>query len=123
MSKTTEKTIKSYSFYSKDLNKGKFNLFVKKAKAIRDYKNAVSLELSSNLLYYMDMSCFDFQKIFGNQKSPLKSSPLLRGNEMQKVSTKVFLSYENMMRRIEQKINFFVQKNIEVEYYKKDTNE
>ncbi len=69
----------------------------------------------------MDMSCFDFQKIFGNQKSPLKSSPLLRGNEMQKVSTKVFLSYENMMRRIEQKINFFVQKNIEVEYYKKDT--
>ena len=64
MSKTTEKTIKSYSFYSKDLNKGKFNLFVKKAKAIRDYKNAVSLELSSNLLYYMDMSCFDFQKIF-----------------------------------------------------------
>lgn len=112
---------KSYSFYSKDLNEKKFNLFLDKAKAIRDYKNLVSKELSSNLYKYLYNSNFDFVKQFGVQTNFLKPSKLIRSNELQKSVTDVFLCYQNKIAQIKQKISFVIQKDIEVEYYKRNT--
>jgi hypothetical protein len=125
MTKATKKldqtTIGGYSFYSKDLNTKKFDLFVKKAEAIRDYKNALSLKVSSKLLHYAEMSKFDFIKLFGTQTNFLKPSSLLRGNEVQKVAIDVFDAYQNKMTQVKQKMIFVIQKSIEVEYYKRNT--
>jgi IS605 OrfB family transposase len=129
MTQTTKKTkekeenkdVASYSFYSKDLNKGKYNLFVEKAKAIRTYKNALSLEISSNLLHYLELSKIDFIKLFGTQQNKLNPSSLMRGNEVQKAAIDVFDCYQNKNTCIKQKIKFFIQNGIEVEYYKKNT--
>ena len=114
-------TIGSYSFYSKDLNAKKFDLFVKKAEAIRDYKNALSLEMSSKLLHYAEMSKFDFIKLFGIQTNFLNPSSLIRGNEVQKVAIDVFDAYQNKITQVKQKMIFVIQKSIEVEYYKRNT--
>ena len=114
-------TIGSYSFYSKDLNAKKFNLFVKKAEAIRDYKNALSLEMSSKLLHYAENSKFDFIKLFGTQTNFLNPSSLMRGNEIQKAVTDVFDAYQNKIAQVKQKMIFVIQKSIEVEYYKRNT--
>ena len=126
MTKATKKlkqttTIGSYSFYSKDLNTKKFDLFVKKAEAIRDYKNALSKEFSSKLLHYAEMSKFDFIKLFGTQTNFLNPSSLIRGNEIQKAVTDVFDAHQNKITQVKQKMIFVIQKSIEVEYYKKNT--
>jgi transposase len=118
---STQTTVGSYSFYSKDLNTKKFDLFVKKAEAIRDYKNALSLEVSSKLLYYAEMSKFDFIKLFGTQTNFLKPSSLIRGNEIQKTAADIFDAYQNKITQVKQKMIFVVQQSIEVEYYKKNT--
>ena len=114
-------TIGSYSFYSKDLNTKKFNLFVKKAEAIRDYKNALSSEVCSKLLYYAEMSKFDLINLFGNKQSPLKLSSVMRTNETQRAVSDVFDAYENKITQVKQKMIFVIQKSIEVEYYKRNT--
>lgn len=115
------KSIGSYSFYSKDINTKKFNLFVEKAEAIRDYKNALSLEFSSKLLHYCEMSKFDLIKLFGNKQSILKPNSLLRSNETQKVAIEIFDAYQKKIIQIKQKMIFSVQKNIEVQFYKINT--
>ena len=114
-------TIGSYSFYSKDLNAKKFDLFVKKAEAIRDYKNALSKEFSSKLLHYAEMSKFDWQNLFGTQRSALNPSTFIRGNELQRITHEVFDAYQNKITRVKQKMIFVIQKSIEVEYYKRNT--
>ena len=126
MMKATKKleqttTIGSYSFYSKDLNAKKFDLFVKKAEAIRDYKNALSLEISSKILHYAEMSKFDWQNLFGTRQSALNPSTFMRGNELQRITHDVFDAYQNKITCVKQKMIFVVQKSIEVEYYKKNT--
>ena len=114
-------TIGSYSFYSKNLNTKKFDLFVKKAEAIRDYKNALSLEMSSNLLFYSEKAKFDLINLFGNKQSSLKPSSAMRTNETQKAVSDVFDAYQSKVAQIKQKMIFVIQKSIEVEYYKKNT--
>lgn len=118
---STISVTKSYSFYSKNLNVGKFNSFLKKAEAIRDYKNALSREISFCLLKYTEVSKFEFIKMFGTQTNHLKPSPLLRGNEIQKAAVDVFDAYQNKIMQIKQKMSFALQKGVEVEYYKRNT--
>jgi len=118
---STISVTKSYSFYSKNLNTGKFNAFVRKAEAIRDYKNLLSTKVSLNLLEYTEISKFDFVKIFGTQTNSLNPSSLIRGNEIQKSAVDVFEAYQNKITQIKQKMFFVVQKGIEVEYYKRNT--
>ena len=118
---STQTTIGSYSFYSKDLNTKKFDLFVKKAEAIRDYKNTLSLEVCSKLLHYAEMSKFDLQIMFGTRQSALNPSLFMRGNELQRITHEVFDAYQNKITQVKQKMVFVIQKSIEVEYYKKNT--
>jgi hypothetical protein len=129
MTKATKKILKTtqttnfsgYSFYSKNLNIKKFDSFIKKAEAIRDYKNRLSLEICSELFRYIEMSKFDLQKIFGIQQSVLKPSSLIRGNELQRIVADVFDAYQNKIVCVKRKTMFVIQEGIEVEYYKKNT--
>ena len=63
-----------------------------------DYKNVLSLEISSKLLYYAEMSKFDFIKLFGTQTNFLKPSSFMRGNEIQKTAADIFDAYQNKIK-------------------------
>jgi len=63
MKNTIESTY-SYSFYSKNLNKEKYDLFVSKAIAIKKFKNKISNYISKNLLIYLDKTSFDVVEEF-----------------------------------------------------------
>lgn len=110
----------SYSFYSSDLNKNKYEEFLRKALAIREFKNALSLEICQHLEDYLDCSKFDFVKKFGKTKdNPLNPSSLIRGNELQKACADVFDSYQNKFEAIVRSIRFSVQTEIRISRYKR----
>jgi transposase len=119
--RSATKTVASYSFYSKDLNSGKFESFLQKAISIRDFKNALSAEISSNLLKYADLNKFDLMKMFAVENGPISSDPRLRGNERQKAVEDVCDAYENKIKQVKQKMTFGVQKEIVVTKYKRNT--
>ena len=114
------KSVGSYSFYSKELNKNKYNEFLKKAIAIRDFKNRLSELISSDLVNFLDLSKFDIIKRFGTQKdNPLNPDSCLRGNEIQKAVVDVMTAYENRFDQVRSKISFSIQKTLKVTYYKR----
>ena len=114
------KSVGSYSFYSKELNKNKYNEFLKKAIAIREFKNRLSELVSSDLINFLDLSKFDIIKRFGTQKdNPLNPDSCLRGNEIQKAVVDVMTAYENRFDQVRSKISFSVQKTLKVTYYKR----
>ena len=101
------KSVGSYSFYSKELNKNKYDEFLKKAIAIREFKNRLSELISSDLINFLDLSKFDIIKRFGTQKdNPLNPDSCLRGNEIQKAVVDVITAYENKFDQIKLKITF-----------------
>ncbi len=119
--KTIEST-GSYSFYSVDINKTKYDAFYQKALQIRDYKNCLSKEISNNLFHYLDMSKFDIIKKFGNSSTPLSSSiNLMSGRELQRAVIDVLTCYSNRFVVLQQKIKFELQKKLEVFYYKRNS--
>lgn len=114
----------SYSFYSSDLNENKYLEFLNKANAIKEFKNALSLEISNNLEKYLDYNKFSFVKEYGKTKNnPFTSSNLIRGNELQKAAADVFDSYQNKFDAIIRKIRFFIQKEMKISYYKRKTKD
>ena len=114
------KSVGSYSFYSKELNKNKYDVFLKKAIAIREFKNRLSELISSELVNFLDLSKFDIVKRFGTQKdNPLTLDSCLRGNEIQKAVVDVMTAYENRFNQVRSKIFFSVQKTLKVTYYKR----
>lgn len=115
-------SIGSYSFYSIGINTNKYNSFYQKALQIRDYKNCLSQHIISNLLEYLEKSKFTLLKEFGNTSTKL-SSPinLMTGQEMQKAVEDVYDCYQNKFAAIQSKLQFKVQKSLDVTYYKKNT--
>ena len=110
----------SYSFYSSKLNKNKYEEFLNKALAIREFKNLLSQEISNHLDKYLNYSKFDFIKYFGKLKNnPFTFSSLIRGNELQKAVIDVFTSYKNKFDAIVRKITFSIQKDVKISYYKR----
>ena len=116
------KSVGSYSFYSKDLNKNKYDEFLNKAIAVREFKNKLSELISSDLLNFLDLSKFDIVKKFGTQKdNPLDPDSCLRGNEIQKAVVDVITAYENRFDQLRSKISFSIQKSLKVTYYKRNS--
>ena len=115
-------SIGSYSFYSVDINTDKYNAFYQKALQIRDYKNCLSQHIISNLLEYLEKSKVDLIKEFGNTSTKL-SAPfnLMTGQEMQKAVEDVYTCYDNKFAAIRSKLQFKVQKSLDVTYYKRKT--
>lgn len=115
-------SIGSYSFYSIDINTDKYNTFYQKAIQIRDYKNCLSQYIISNLLEYLEKSKFDLVKEFGNSSTKL-SAPidLIYSTELQKAVGDVYDCYQNKFAAIQSKLQFKVQKSLDVTYYKRNT--
>ena len=115
-------SIGSYSFYSTDINTNKYEAFYQKALQIRDYKNCLSQYINSNLLEYLEKSKFTLLKEFGNTSTKLPASiNLMTGQEMQKAVEDVYTCYQNKFAAIQSKLQFKVQKSLNVTYYKRNT--
>ncbi len=115
-------SIGSYSFYSSDINTNKYDAFYQKALQIRDYKNCLSQHINSNLLEYLEKSKFDSVKEFGNTSTKLTAPfNLMTGQEMQKAVEDVYDCYQNKFATIQSKLQFKVQKSLDVTYYKRNT--
>ncbi len=115
-------SIGSYSFYSTDINTNKYEAFYQKALQIRDYKNCLSQHIISNLLEYLEKSKFDLVKEFGNSSTKL-SAPfnLIYSTELQKAVGDVYDCYDNKFVAIRSKLQFKVQKSLNVTLYKRNT--
>lgn len=115
-------SIGSYSFYSIDINTNKYNSFYQKALQIREYKNSLSQHIISNLLEYLEKSKFTLLKEFGNTSTKLPAPiNLMTGQEMQKAVEDVYTCYDNKFAAIRSKLQFKVQKSLDVTYYKRNT--
>ena len=115
-------SIGSYSFYSVDINTDKYDAFYQKALQIRDYKNCLSQHIISNLLEYLEKSKFDLVKEFGNSSTKLPAlTNLIYSTELQKAVGDVYDCYDNKFIVIRSKLQFKVQKSLDVTYYKRKT--
>ena len=107
---------KSYSFYLHDSNDGKLEKLTAKARAVRDFKNEVSLVINSDLVKFSKMSQFDCIKLF----SKGRTTPSLSGQDLQHASSEVFTAYENRLKAFEKKMSFRLQKDVKRTFYKKN---
>jgi hypothetical protein len=115
------KSTGSYSFYSQDLNKSKYNDFVRKGEAIRDFKNSLSVHVSENFISLMNQSKFQWFHQFSLIDSEFNTTSLIRGNELQKAVADVYDSYETKFGQVQSKISFQVQKSFQITKYKRNT--
>ena len=113
------KETNSFSFYSSDLNKLKFDKFVEKATHINIYKNKVSEYIHNNFSEAVNLTKFDIIKKFGNKTNTLYTSEFIRSEEYQKAVGDVLETYQNKITQVRQKITFKIQKSTKVEYYKR----
>jgi len=112
----------SKSFYSTELNQSKYDEFYEKATKIRDLKNLLSKEISSNILKYLNFSKVDSIKYFVEYLRTNHSNKLdgLSGQDIQHAIVHVYTSYENKFKAIKNKISFSIQKEIKITYYKRN---
>lgn len=106
----------SISFYSDRLSDSKLKEITDFAILYRDVKNEISVTFNSDLLKYINMSKFDFQKEFlGIVKDRISSS------FYHQLIDDVFISYSNKIDRIKKKIVFKFISDLKYELHEKDT--
>jgi len=112
----------SKSFYSYELNSGKYDILYNKALKIKDLKNLLSQVISNDILKYINFNKIDSIKYFQTYLKENESNSLsnLSGQDIQHTIADVHTSYENKFKQIRNKINFKVQKNLRSTYYKRD---
>lgn len=89
------------TFVSNSLTLLKYNELYNNAVHLRDYKNKISNEVNSNLLFFIDMNKFSFMK-FMREKYKCEAS----SNFDSQAITQVFISYENKFKAIQKKLVF-----------------
>ncbi len=105
----------SKDFYSQDLNEGKYEQLLTKAKLIRLLKNYISNIVHNNIHSMKDMSVEDMIKHF---KYSVKG---LVGQDIQHAVKQVFTCYSNKFVQIKQKMTFRIVSEIIITKYKRNT--
>ena len=103
---------KSYSFYCKDLNKGKLALVNASAVELRDFRNSISQAVCKEFPKYMEMGLFDWVNVFRTKLEHCNNQHVFKAIE------DVYVSYENKKDKFLHGIKLKIQKKIKVEYYK-----
>lgn len=106
----------SKSFISDSLSTTKLNELREFALLLQNHKNIVSLEVNSNISFYMEMSMFDFLKYMRN-----KYKNLINSNFDKQLYQDVFTSYQNKFEAIQRNITFEKITFNGFEFYKRDT--
>lgn len=108
----------SKSFYSDKLSDTKYQEIYAFAVYLNKIKNEISKEVNSNLLFYLDMSKFDFQK----HLLP-KIKDRVHSNFVKQLLDDVYTSYQNKFEGINRKIKFEQIYDFQINLYKKKTKE
>lgn len=89
------------TFVSDSLTSLKYNELYEYAVYLRDYKNKISNEVNSNLLFFLDKKSLEFVTLMrGKYKIEVSS------NFDKQLYTQVFISYENKFKSIQKKLVF-----------------
>lgn len=106
----------SKSFYSDRLSDTKYHEIYVFAVYLNKIKNEISQEVNSNLLFYLDMSKFDFQKyLLPKIKDKISS------NFVKQFSDDIYTTYQNKFEGINRRIKFEQIYDYKFTYYKKNT--
>ena len=106
----------SKSFYSDRLSDTKYHEIYDFAIYLNKIKNEISKEVNSNLLFYLDMSKFDFQKyLLPKIKDKISSNFVIQ------FSDDIYISYQNKFDGINRRIKFEQIYDYQFTYYKKNT--
>ena len=104
------------SFVSDSLTREKYNELQSFAVTLRNHKNIVSAEVTSNLMFYHEMSKFDFIKYMRN-----KYKDIIPSSFDSKLYTQVYTYYENRFEQLQRKLKFEKIEFLGFEYYKRNT--
>lgn len=102
-------------FNSNNLTESKYSELYNLSVKIRDYKNVISREVSDNLLYFLDMSKFDFITIMIERHKGELSS-----NFYYQAITHVYTCYQNKFDTVQAKIKFQNITYTGISYYVKN---
>jgi len=101
---------------SDSLTKEKYNELYDFAITLRNHKNIVSNDVNSNIMFYHEMSKFDFMKYMRNKyKNKIPSS---FDNQLY---THVYTCYENRFVQLRRKLKFEKVEYLGLEFYKRTT--
>lgn len=104
------------TFVSDSLTKEKYNELQSFAVTLRNHKNLVSDEVTSNLMFYHEMSKFDFMRYMRDKyKNTIPSSFDAQ------LYTHVYTCYENRFEQLQRKLKFDKIEFIGFEFYKRNT--
>ena len=108
----------SKSFYSDRLSDTKYQEIYSFAVYLNKIKNEISQEVNSNLLFYLDMSKFDFQKyLLPEIKDRVPS------NFVKQLLDDIYTSYQNKFEGINRRILFEQVYEFQINLYKKSTKD
>lgn len=106
----------SKSFYSDRLSDTKYHEIYDFAIYLNKIKNEISKEVNSNLLFYLGMSKFEFQKyLLPKIKNKISSNFVIQ------FSDDIYISYQNKFDGINRRIKFEQIYDYQFTYYKKNT--
>ena len=108
----------SKSFYSNRLSDTKYHEIYAFAVDLNKIKNEISKEVNSNLLFYLDMSKFDFQKYL---LPKIKDKVI--SHFTKQLLDDVYTSYQNKFEGINRKLKFQQIYDYQFTYYKRKTKE
>jgi IS605 OrfB family transposase len=109
-----QKINKSYSFYSNDLNKVKYDLLYDKALKIRDYKNEISEFVCKNPIKFFNLSKFDWINTFRRRMDNCNNQ------DISNAISDTYVAYENKITTFNRKIKSKVQSGFKKTLYKKN---
>lgn len=108
----------SKSFYSDRLSDTKYQEIYSFAVYLNKIKNEISQEVSSNLLFYLDMSKFDFQKyLLPKIKDKVVS------HFTKQLLDDIYTAYQNKFEGINRRIKFEKMYDFQINLYKRKTKE
>lgn len=102
-------------FNSDDLTVVKYKSLMELATSIRDYKNTMSSDVCGDLMYYLNMTKYDFITLMTS-----KYKGGLSSNFYKQAITHVYTCYQNKFEAIQHKLSFQLVTYEGIEYYKKN---
>lgn len=109
-------SIYSRSFYSYELSDTKYHEIYDFACYLNGIKNELSIEVNKNLLYFHNMTKYEFQQsILPLVRDRIKSNFYFH------MADDVFVAYQNKFNAIKKKLNFKMVQDYHFVYYKRNS--
>lgn len=104
---------KSFTFFSNNLNKVKYDELYTKAIQLRDFKNEISLMVCDNFNYFINLSKFEWINYFRT------TLPNCNNQDISNAISDVYVTYDNKRSKIITSSVIKIQKSYKITKYKK----